>query len=55
MYTVCTFQLANAIGFPPLLVIPRYFVYLALAGWLATSVGLTVSLLPKSKPASASV
>jgi tellurite resistance protein TehA-like permease len=40
MYTVCTFQLSNAIGFPPLLVIPRYFVYLALAGWLATSLGL---------------
>ena len=40
MYTVCTFQLSNAIAFPPLLVIPRYFVYLALAGWLAVSLGL---------------
>ena len=51
MYTVCTFQLSNAIGFPPLLVIPRYFVYLALAGWLATSIGLIGLLL---KPFSAS-
>ena len=40
MYTVCTFQLAKAINFPPLMVIPRYFVYLALAGWIATSAGL---------------
>ena len=40
MYTVCTFQLSKAIAFPPLLVIPRYFIYLALAGWIATSVGL---------------
>jgi tellurite resistance protein TehA-like permease len=43
MYTVCTIQLSNAIGFPPLLVIPRYFVYLALAGWIAASLGLVVS------------
>ncbi|PYS72146.1 MAG: C4-dicarboxylate ABC transporter [Acidobacteria bacterium] len=40
MYTVCTFQLAKALNFPPLLVIPRYFIYLALAGWVAASVGL---------------
>lgn len=40
MYTVCTFQLSKALNFQPLLVIPRYFIYLALAGWLATSVGL---------------
>lgn len=40
MYTVCTFQLAKAINFPTLLVIPRYFIYLALAGWLAASFGL---------------
>jgi tellurite resistance protein TehA-like permease len=49
MYTVCTFQLANAISFPPLLVIPRYFIYLALAGWTAASVGMIGLLL---KPAS---
>jgi tellurite resistance protein TehA-like permease len=40
MYTVCTFQLANAIGFPRLLVIPRYFIYLALLGWIGASLGL---------------
>jgi len=45
MYTVCTFQLANAIDFPRLMVIPRYFVYLALAGWIAASVGLIASLI----------
>jgi len=45
MYTVCTFQLANAIGFPRLMVIPRYFIYLALAGWLAASLGLVVNLV----------
>ena len=51
MYTVCTFQLANAIGFAPLLLIPRYFVYLALAGWLATSVGLIGTLFRNTKSA----
>jgi tellurite resistance protein TehA-like permease len=45
MYTVCTIQLARAIDFPPLLVIPRYFIYLALAGWLVVSLGLIYSLL----------
>ena len=45
MYTVCTFQLANAIGFPQLLVIPRYFIYLALAGWIAALLGLIGTLL----------
>jgi tellurite resistance protein TehA-like permease len=44
MYTVCTFQLSNAINFPRLLVIPRYFIYLALAGWIAASVGLLGTL-----------
>jgi tellurite resistance protein TehA-like permease len=47
MYTVCTIQLARAIDFPPLLVIPRYFIYLALAGWLVVSLGLIYSLLAK--------
>jgi tellurite resistance protein TehA-like permease len=45
MYTVCTFQLAHAIDFPALLVIPRYFIYLALVGWIAASVGLIGSLI----------
>ena len=45
MYTVCTIQLARAINFPPLLVIPRYFIYLSLAGWLIVSFGLIYSLL----------
>jgi tellurite resistance protein TehA-like permease len=51
MYTVCTFQLANAIGFPQLLVIPRYFIYLALAGWIAALLGLLGTLLLTTKNA----
>src|SRR5215218_5030729 len=47
MYTVCTIQLAKAINFPSLLVIPRYFIYLALAGWLVVSLGLVYSLLSR--------
>ena len=47
MYTVCTFQLSYAINFPRLLVIPRYFIYLALAGWLATLVGLLGSMVKR--------
>ena len=49
MYTVCTFQLSKAINFPPLLVVPRYFIYLALAGWIAASVGL-IGTLAFKKP-----
>ena len=45
MYTVCTFQLSNAINFPRLLVIPRYFIYLALVGWFATLFGLLGSMV----------
>jgi tellurite resistance protein TehA-like permease len=50
MYTVCTIQLARAINFPSLLVIPRYFIYLALAGWLVVSLGLVYSLLSNKAP-----
>jgi tellurite resistance protein TehA-like permease len=48
MYTVCTFQLSKAINFSPLLVIPRYFIYLALAGWLVAFAGLVHSFVFKS-------
>lgn len=52
MYTVCTIQLSKAINFPPLLVIPRYFIFLALAGWLVVSFGLIYSLLRVASPRS---
>ena len=45
MYTVCTYQLANTIKLPFLLVIPKYFVFVALLAWLATFVGLSKSLI----------
>lgn len=48
MYTVCTFQLSNAIDFAPLIVIPRYFIFLAFAGWLAAAAGFIHSLLLRS-------
>ena len=47
MYTVCTFQLSKAINFEPLLLIPQYFFYIALAAWLVTSVAMIDSLLFK--------
>jgi len=47
MYTVCTFQLSKAIGFPPLMMIPNVFIYLALAAWIITFVAMLYSFLPK--------
>lgn len=47
MYTACTFQLSKALDFEPLMVIPKVFIYLAFAAWLAASAGLVFSLLPK--------
>jgi tellurite resistance protein TehA-like permease len=48
MYSVCTFQLAKAIRFEPLLVIPRYFFFIALAAWLTAFFGFIWSLLPRT-------
>ena len=47
MYIACTFQLVKALPFPPLMVIPNAFVYLALAAWTATFMGMLFSLFPK--------
>ena len=40
MYTVSTFQLAQALDLPFLLWIPHYFVYVAITAWMATFAGL---------------
>ena len=40
MYTTCTFQLAKALELPFIYAIPQYFVYIALAAWLAAFGGL---------------
>ena len=47
MYTVCTFQLSKAINFEPLLLIPQYFIYIALAAWLVTSVAMINTLFKR--------
>jgi tellurite resistance protein TehA-like permease len=47
MYTACTFQLSKAFGFEPLMMIPRVFVFIAFAGWLAAAAGLVHELLFK--------
>jgi tellurite resistance protein TehA-like permease len=44
MYTVCTLRLSQALELPILAVIPRYFVYVALAAWIATATSMVWSL-----------
>jgi tellurite resistance protein TehA-like permease len=45
MYTACTFRLAHVLDAPYLLVIPRAFVYVAIAAWALTLLGLILHLL----------
>ncbi len=49
MYTVCTFRLAHALGVPGLLVIPRVFVYVALAAWVLAFAGLVGELVNRRR------
>jgi len=47
MYTACTFQLSRAINFAPLLIIPRYFIYVALTTWVLAFCGMVRKFLVK--------
>lgn len=47
MYTTCTLQLSKALDFSPLMAIPRVFIYLALAAWSASFLGMIYSFVPK--------
>jgi tellurite resistance protein TehA-like permease len=40
MYTTCTYQLAKALNLDFLLIIPHYFIYIALLAWVLTFIGL---------------
>lgn len=44
MYTVCTFRLSEVTSLKFLLWIPHYFIYISLAAWLATFIGLLHAL-----------
>jgi len=45
MYTACTIRLAQTVNAPFLAAIPRVFVYVALAAWTLTAIGLARTLL----------
>ncbi len=45
MYTTCTAHLSKVIGLDALLVIPHYFIYVALIAWAATLFGLVKILV----------
>lgn len=44
MYTACTIRLSEAAAVPFLRVVPEWFLYVAIAAWLATFAGLVTSL-----------
>ena len=44
MYTACTFRLAQALDAPFLFGIPQVFIWIALAAWTATAVGMSMDV-----------
>ena len=51
MYTACTFEMARAMDLDFLLPIPRVFIYVALAAWLAAFYGMVQRLVTLPKQA----
>lgn len=47
MYTVCTRRLADALDWQPLLAVPRWFIFIALAAWGLTAFGLAARLVDR--------
>jgi tellurite resistance protein TehA-like permease len=47
MYTVCTFQLANALQAPFLIVLPHIFLYVALLAWFITGISMVRNWITK--------
>ncbi len=50
MYTVSTLLLSKAAKLDFLAIIPQFFIYIALAAWLATTVGLVIHLVQSLLP-----
>ena len=44
MYTACTFKLSQALQLPFIMNIPRYFIYLAFAGWAVIFASMLISI-----------
>lgn len=47
MYTVCTFEMAEAMSLDFLFPLPKYFIYLALIAWALAFIGLLHSLIKR--------
>ncbi len=51
MYTASTIRIARMIDMPALMIVPKLFVYVALAAWTVTMLGLLASLVRGAAPA----